>query len=209
VALLHQQRGVALLGLSPMARELFTKARLSGRSVIFASAHLGPWERVAASLVAAGVPLCTIARESYDPRFTRLYERLRGRHGVGVIWRERPGAATRIVRTLRTGGVLGVPMDLRSRVASLDCDFLGHPAPTAVGPARLALRTGACVIVGSVAPTSSGRLEVTATEIETVDITRDDWGVHTLTERINAELSSRILAIPHAWVWMHERWPDR
>ena len=31
----------------------------------------------------------TIARESYDPRLTRIYERLRSLHGVGVVWRNR------------------------------------------------------------------------------------------------------------------------
>ena len=54
------------------------QARREGRGVLFPSAHLGPWERVAPSLVACGVPLVTLARESYDPRFSRLYERLRG-----------------------------------------------------------------------------------------------------------------------------------
>ena len=58
----------------------------------------------------------TIARESYDPRLSRIYERLRGGHGVDVIWRARPGASARILRALRSGRVLGVPMDLRSRV---------------------------------------------------------------------------------------------
>ncbi len=27
-----------------------------------------------------------------------------------------------------------------------------------------------------------------------------------LTERINQELSRRILALPEQWVWMHPRW---
>ena len=150
------------------ARALIDEALREGRGVVFASAHLGPWERVAASLVAAGFPLTTIARESYDPRFTRLYERLRGSRGVRVVWRSPAPDARRnargdhragemaatvgIVRTLRRGGVLGVPMDLRSRVPSCETPFLGHAATTPVGPARIALRTGAAVVVGTVAP---------------------------------------------------------
>jgi Kdo2-lipid IVA lauroyltransferase/acyltransferase len=113
VALLRTDRPLVPLAVSEPSRELLEQARSEGRGVVFASAHLGPWERVAASLVAAGVPLVTLARESYDPRFSRLYERLRCAHGVQVVWRARPGAAGQIVRTLRSGGVLGVPMDLR------------------------------------------------------------------------------------------------
>ncbi len=222
VALLHPSRSPPSLPLSDQARVLLERARAEGRGIVFASAHLGPWERVAASLVAAGVPLVTVARESYDPRFSRMYESLRSAHGVRVVWRATPGAAMRIVRTLRAGGVLGMPMDLRARVSSLDVPFLGHDAPTAVGPARIALRTGAAVIVGTAAP-ATARAErepacltgdendmpdivVTATRIPTSDLPPGPQAIGELTSRINRELSHRIVALPHAWVWMHERW---
>lgn len=198
---------VTPLPLAPDALAAFDRARSEGRGVLFASAHLGPWERVAASLVAAGIPLVTIARESYDPRLSRIYDRLRASHGVDVIYRSRPGASARILRALRGGRVLGVPMDLRSRVPSCDAPFLGHAAPTPVGPARIALRAGCPVLVGTVAPDAHGALQVTVTPIDTTDLPTDGHGPLELTRRINLELSTRILALPHAWVWMHERWP--
>jgi len=200
LGLLHGE--LPMLPLDDAARDVFARARASGRGVVFASAHLGPWERVAGALVAAGVPLTTIARDAYDPRFTALYDRVRARQGVRSIYRGAPGAAARIVRTLRGGGVLGVPMDLRSRVPSIDAPFLGHAAPTPVGPARIALRTGAAVVVGSAAP-DGARLVVTATEIPTNDLAAD--AELDLTTRINDELSRRILAFPEGWVWMHRR----
>jgi KDO2-lipid IV(A) lauroyltransferase len=213
VALMRPKSG-PLLAVTPEARALIDEALREGRGVLFVSAHLGPWERVAASLVAAGVPLTTVARESYDPRFTRIYDRLRGAHGVRVVWRSgsRPLAATAgIVRTLRRGGVLGVPMDLQARVPSCESPFLGHPASTPVGPARIALRMGSAVIVGTVAPAGAS-LVITATRIPTTgpdgDLdSKSRAAERDLTTRINRELSRRILALPHAWVWMHERWP--
>jgi KDO2-lipid IV(A) lauroyltransferase len=211
VALLPPHAGPPPIPVADEARGLFEEARAEGRGVVFASAHLGPWERVAASLVAAGVPLVTIARESYDPRFSGLYDRLRARHGVRVLWRARPGTPARIVRTLRAGGVLGVPMDLRSRVPCIDAPFLGHDAPTPAGPARIALRAGAAVIVGTAAPAGgcgSDALVITATRIPTGDLARGPDGVRELTRRLNEELSKRILALPHGWVWMHERWRE-
>jgi KDO2-lipid IV(A) lauroyltransferase len=205
VALLRSPAdGGPLLEVTPEALAVLEAARGEGRGVIFASAHLGPWERVAASLVAAGLPFAALARESYDPRFSRLYERLRGARGVRLVWRSSArGGAAGILRTLRSGGVLGVPMDLRSRVPSCEAPFLGHLAPTPVGPARIALRTGAAVVVGTVAPGPSpgAPLVITATRIPTAAVTTVE-----LTARINRELSARIRALPHAWVWMHERW---
>jgi Kdo2-lipid IVA lauroyltransferase/acyltransferase len=206
--------GLPLLAVSREARDVLDEARREGRGVVFPSAHLGPWERVAASLVASGVPLVTLARESYDPRFSRLYDRLRTGQGVGVVWRSSPGAAARILRTLRAGHVLGAPMDLRSRVPSVGAPFLGHEAPTAVGPARLALRARAPVVVGTAAPQGAQRNTsgngspwcVTATRIPTGDLDCSEEAAAELTARINGELSRRILAMPHAWVWMHDRW---
>jgi KDO2-lipid IV(A) lauroyltransferase len=196
------------LAITGPAREVLHGALAEGRGVVFASAHLGPWEGVAASLVAAGFPLVALARESYDPRFSELYRRIRAAHGVRVLWRAAPGAAARILRTLRGGGLLGIPMDLRSRVPSCDAPFLGHDAPTPVGPARIALRSGAPVVVGTAAPGPAGGLVVTATRIASGDLRADDAGARELTARINAELSRRILDLPDAWVWMHERWRD-
>jgi KDO2-lipid IV(A) lauroyltransferase len=205
LALLHGAR-FEPLDLEPCATAVLQEARAEGRGIIFVSAHLGPWERVAGSLVAAGFPLTTVARAAYDPRFTRLYDRLRASLGVEVVYRGTPGATARLLRTLKDGRLLGVPMDLQSRVASIEAPFLGHPAPTAIGPARIALRTGAPVVVGTVAPDPSGRLLLSATRIETRDLARSAACELLLTTRINDELSARILALPDEWVWMHPRW---
>lgn len=176
-----------------------------GRGVLFVSAHLGPWEQVAASVVAAGFPLTTIARESYDPRLTSIYDALRGRHGVRSIYRGAAGASLRAVRHLRGGGVLGIVMDLKSRVPSISVPFLGHAAPTAVGPARLALRSGARVVVASAAPAANDALCVTVTSIDSSDLHVGADGERELTRRLNEEISRRIRALPDRWVWMHPR----
>lgn len=186
------------------ALEVLETAGAEGRGVVFASAHLGPWERVAGSLVARGVPLVVVARESYDPRLTRVYDALRERLGVTSIYRGGATAGIRIVRALRGGAVLGVPMDLRTRVPSADVPFLGLRAPTALGPARLALRTGAAVVVGSV-ERRRGRLVVTATRLRTPRASPGKGAVLALTRRINDELSRRILTAPDEWPWMHDR----
>lgn len=189
------------ISLEEGALELLQSARDEGRGVIFASAHLGPWERVAASLVSAGVPLVTMAREAYDPRLTEVLVRLRERHGVRAIFRGSPGAAARILRTLKQGGVLGMPMDLASRVPSIEAPFLGIAAPTPVGPARLALRTGAAVVVGTFASPGVVRMR----RIETNDLRADEAGEQELSRRLNAEISERILSMPEHWPWMHDR----
>ncbi|MFO0735882.1 MAG: lysophospholipid acyltransferase family protein [Labilithrix sp.] len=187
-------RARAPLPFAPGSRDVLASAIAEGRGVVFASAHLGPWEHVAASLVAHGIPLTAVAREPYDPRFVALYARLR--QGVRTVYRGADGAGVALVRVLRRGGVLGIPMDLASRVASVEVPFLGRPARTAVGPARLAIRTGAALVVGTATPEGAlffERIPPSDDEIE-------------LTARINVALGERIRAWPEAWLWMHDRW---
>jgi KDO2-lipid IV(A) lauroyltransferase len=186
------------------SREVLEQALAKGRGVIFASAHLGPWERVAGSLVKHGFSLTTVARESYDPRFMRIYERIRRGQGVKVVYRGASSSGRKMVRTLRQGGVLGLPMDLCSRVPSIRAPFLGIPAMTPVGPARLAIRTGAPVVVGT-AIRDGGGLLLRVTAIATPE-DGGDAGEADLTRRLNDELSARILEFKEGWVWMHPRW---
>lgn len=180
-------------------RAILSDALAEGRGVVLPSAHLGPWERVASTLVAAGFPLVALVRESYDARFDRWMARLRARGGVGTIPRGRPGAAASILRTLRAGKVLGAPMDLRSRVPSVDVPFFGVPAPTAVGPARIAIRARAPVVVATVERQPDGALALTCTRLEAID------DATALTARINEELTRRIATAPELWPWMHPR----
>jgi Kdo2-lipid IVA lauroyltransferase/acyltransferase len=208
VALLSPRHALAPLPIHPRSRKILDSALAEGKGVVFVSAHLGPWERVAGSLVAAGIPLTTLAREGYDPRFTKLFEKLRQKLGVEAIYRGSPGAPVRIVRALRRGRLLGAPMDLESRVPSVVCPFLGSPARTAVGPARIALRTGAAVVVGTVAPAGAGGLQITATRLDTTGHDGGPEGERALTMALNEELSRRIRAFPTGWVWMHPRWPS-
>lgn len=185
------------------SRDVLRAALDEGRGVILPSAHLGPWERLAATLVAAEFPLTAIVRESYDPRFDRIVDGARARSGVLTIARGAPGAGARIVRALRSCRVLGIPMDLRTRAESVTVPLLGGAAPTAVGPARIALRTGAPVVVCTVEPDEDGALGVTCTRIVTSDLSSTDEVA--LTARINAELDRRIRRTPDRWMWMHGR----
>jgi Kdo2-lipid IVA lauroyltransferase/acyltransferase len=169
---------------------------------IFVTAHLGPWERMAAVLAAHGYPTTTVARTSYDPRFQKVYDRLRNQHGVRVLYRPSPGFEKRLIRALRHGQMVGFLVDLGGRqVRTSTVPWFGeHGFPTPEGPARLALRLRIPVLVGTPAP-HGGQLKVA---IEAIPIDRflpDD--VQGLTEFLAAKLAERIRNMPWLWPWMH------
>jgi Kdo2-lipid IVA lauroyltransferase/acyltransferase len=188
------------------SRQILSRALGCGRGVVYATGHLGPWERMAALLASVGFPITTIARESYDPRFHPLvYERLRTARNVQAIYRDQPGASFAMVRTLRKGRVLGFPMDLPGRVPTMPVMLLGQASRLPVGPARIALRTAAPVVVGTPAPGNGGSacLEIRISAIPTGDLHPSEAGERILTQRIADALTGRIEALPTHWPWMH------
>ena len=190
----------ALLELTPNARSVLDAALAEGGGVVLVSAHLGPFERVARTL-AAHAPLTVVTRESYDPRFDALYTRLRP---YRTLPRGAKGAGVRMFRVLKTGGVLGIPMDLRTRAPSVGVRFLGQDdVPMASGPARLSLRTGAACVVATAAPTPDGDLVVDVARIDRPHGGGDP--VVLLTQAFATALEARIRAIPTEWPWMHAR----
>jgi KDO2-lipid IV(A) lauroyltransferase len=53
-----------------------------------------------------------------------------------------------VLKTLKSGGVVGILADLTTRDEGVFCDFFGTSACTTAGVATLALRTGALVVPG-------------------------------------------------------------
>ena len=175
------------------------EASAGGKGVVFATAHLGPIDRMAALVAASGFRVATLARESYDPRLTALYDRVRGGRGIESIYRGRPGAELAVVRALRRGNLVGFPMDLPGRgMAHIEVPFLGGTQRMAAGRASIALRTGANLVVGTPSRGEGDGLVVT---VERVNIEAGD-GVEQLTRRVAERLDRRIRGLPERWPWM-------
>jgi KDO2-lipid IV(A) lauroyltransferase len=194
------ERAGRTLALDPEGREVLRRAFAEGRGVVFVSAHLGPWERLAAVLAESGFPVVTVARESYDPRLTGVYDRLRAPRGVRSIYRGRPGAPVAIARELRAGRGVGFLIDLPSRVPCARCRLFGADADLPLGAARIALARGAAVVVGTTSPGRTIRIS----RIDSSGLAGHD-GERTLMDRLAAELDARIRAAPEDWLGLFAR----
>jgi KDO2-lipid IV(A) lauroyltransferase len=185
------------------SRRALDLALAAGRGVVFATGHIGNWELMAVELARLGYPISTVAKESYDPRFTRLIERFRARFDVRAIYRGRPGAATAMLRALKQNRLLGLLIDQDTSVPSVFVPFFGRPAKTPVGAASLALRADAEVVVGSIRRRADGSHAI---QIERCELPPDETAA---TARLTAALEARIRRRPSQWVWIHERWKSR
>ncbi|MCP4674566.1 MAG: lysophospholipid acyltransferase family protein [Deltaproteobacteria bacterium] len=197
----HRSRNtVPQIVIPEASRQALDRALAEDKGVIFVTGHIGNWELMALTLAGLGYPISTVAKESYDSRFTRLIDRFRKRSGVEAIYRGQPGASAAMLRTLRKNRVLGFLIDQDTRVPGTFVPFFGRLAHTPVGPAVFALRSGAPVVVGSIRRTVNG--------CHIVEITRclipED--VDAATAELTRQLESRIRRHPSQWVWFHRRW---
>ena len=182
--------------------DLLEKARSRGKGVIVLTGHMGSWE-IAGAFVALSQPnLAVVARDLYDERLNALLNGFRARFNLKVF----DNTDTRgILRHLKYGGILGVLVDQYSRrVASVPIPFFGKPAPTPVGPVRLAERTGAAIMMGFLTRTNGGyRLALEKLEAGN-DGVAERW-----LETFNLRLEAALRENPEQWVWMHDRWAVR
>ncbi|HET7408737.1 MAG TPA: lysophospholipid acyltransferase family protein, partial [Paracoccaceae bacterium] len=119
--------------------------------------------------------------------------------GRPVLQKGRQGTR-RLVRHVEQGGFVLILVDQRTTGAPL-IDFLGHPAETATTAARLALKTGAALIlVRATRDAEARRFEV---EFEP-PVTGDD--PQAIMGQVNRRIGAWIEERPEQWFWFHRRW---
>jgi Kdo2-lipid IVA lauroyltransferase/acyltransferase len=181
------------------------RAATAGRGVILFTGHCGNWEWMASAIALEGFEMNVIAREIDETRFNDYIVAARSRFGVETIGRGSESSAREIIRTLRSGKILGVLIDQNIRTEVVRVPFFGHDAPTPIGPAKLAVRSGAMVIAGFI-ERHQGRHRIRFEQaIDTTEI-RDPVEI---TRRMTEAIEDQIRRVPEQWVWMHDRWRPR
>jgi len=118
-----------------------------GRGVLLLSSHLSNFDLAGLAVGSMGFPIQMLSLANPEAGFHLLnYLRAKGGFEVTPITSESLRAA---IRRLKSGGVVLTGMDRPIPGDRELIEFFGRPAYLPVGPARLALMTGALVIMGS------------------------------------------------------------
>lgn len=136
--------------------DLVAEAFSTGTGVIFVGAHFGAIELPALILASwAGKPATAPMETVGDPPLQRFFARSRTAVGVRLVGLE--SARHELRSALERGEPVGLVGDRDIAGGGHLTPFFGHPAPLPVGPALLAIETGAPVYVASVRRTGIGR----------------------------------------------------
>jgi lauroyl/myristoyl acyltransferase len=171
--------------------------------LIFAVAHIGNNEAVAAGIADRGWPISVVADDSAFPEMFELLRRQRESWGVRIIaWRN----LREIYSVLRRREMLGLLIDWGYREDGIPVRLFDAWTTLPAGPATLAARTGSRILTISIRRGSDGRFDIRWTEpievasSEPADLVR-------ATQAMADGLQAAIGAAPEQWYNFKPIWP--
>ncbi len=185
--------------------ESLREAARGGRGVLLVSGHIGNWELVSLRAAREGIPVAVVARPMRTRRFEGRIIAMRARGGVHTILRGRPGSSVAAYRWLARGGMLGCIMDRASTGKRMLVPFLGRGTYLPLGPATLACRTGAAVVIGTAMRRDDGRARLRFERLDTADVA----GPTELVRIIALAIETAVRRTPRQWLWIYRNQPER
>jgi KDO2-lipid IV(A) lauroyltransferase len=188
--------------------EHMSAALAEGRGVLAITAHYSAWELIPRAVSQLGHNVGVVTRKLGRGGMVSYIDSLRSRHGTVTV--DRGGGIARLMRVLRDNTAVGILIDQDTMGVESDfVDFMGLPARTPVGPARLALRFDIPVLTLHISRREGGGYVV---EIDP-PLGLSEYGGEDGYIRLTASLTKRIEEWiendPEQWVWIHERWARR
>lgn len=171
--------------------------------ILLVSGHHGVWE-AATNILSFVRPMIAIARTLNNKFIARWMKKHHFRGPVTVIDKNH-GFTPDVMRQWKSErAAMTILMDQHTS-KGMKLTFLGRPARTFTSAARLAIRSGVPIVVGSfvrVAPYSYRLVGG-----EPVRFAKDT-DLAEATQLLNDRLSEVIRKYPEQYLWMHRRWRD-
>ena len=177
-----------------------------GKGAIVFLSHFGNWELLAL-VYGALIPdqAKAIAFPLKNRYLNTLTSQYRERLSLKLITRRR--AVRETLRALRENFAVGFFADQNAGREGVFVDFFGKPASAVRGPATLALKTGAPLLLSMDIRQPDDRHHVIITPEIELEISGDlDQDVQTNTAHILKILETYIRQYPDQWLWTHNRW---
>ncbi|MET9340584.1 phosphatidylinositol mannoside acyltransferase [Nonomuraea sp. NPDC003804] len=119
-----------------------------GRGVVLALPHMGNWDQSGAWLVGCGHPFTTVAERLKPESLFRRYVAFREGLGMEVLPLTGGDGHTFgvLAQRVRKGGIVCLPAERDLTKGGVEVEFFGATTKVPVGPALLAVKTGAALL---------------------------------------------------------------
>jgi lauroyl/myristoyl acyltransferase len=188
--------------------EHIATAIAAGKGLVLALPHLGNWDEAGAWLSGQGYTVTVVAEPLEPPELYEWFVHTRGQLGMRVIPLS-PTAGAEVLRALRANHVVCLLCDRDLTGDGVEVEFLGERTTLPAGPATLALRSGAPLVVVGCYFRPHGCHEIRI--LEPIDTERKGR-IRDDVERVTQDLAHRfeqlIRAQPEHWHLMQPNWPS-
>lgn len=179
-----------------------------GQGVLLVASHLGNWELQGAVLSRLGVPLIAVAKRHSNPLVDAWVRERRVRFSAPTLYRHE--SRQLLPELIGSGKAIALVADQDAGGRGIFVRFFGRPASTNVGPAYLALSTGAPLFASRMTRQRDGRhrLEI----IGPIALPSNSAGgeksamLLALTQQWSDILEGWVREDPEQWFWVHNRW---
>jgi KDO2-lipid IV(A) lauroyltransferase len=178
-------------------------AQRAGRGAILLTGHYGHFELLGAWLGRIH-PVDFVVKPLSNPGVEAMLAGWRVDAGVGSI--PLGAGLRRVFEALRANRWVAMLADQDARSHGAFVPFFGRRCSTPKGPAELAIRTGAPIIMGFPHRAADGRHTLDVHPPLELPDRRAPGAVETLTARHTAMLEGEVRKEPAPWFWLHRRW---
>jgi Kdo2-lipid IVA lauroyltransferase/acyltransferase len=187
-------------------KQLILKRFNEGNGVILLSAHFGNWEYIAASVSAQiNLPLYAIVKSQRNPYVNQWMNAAREKWlnkvvPLGMSVRE-------IFKQLKEKRVVAMVADQRGPSDGIRVNLFGMRTSVYPGPAMLALKTKAPIIIGLNVRQKDNSYKVFFEEVCMENLPeKDEDKIIEISQRHTEFLERYVRQYPEQWLWMHKRW---
>jgi KDO2-lipid IV(A) lauroyltransferase len=186
--------------------ERFEEAVAAGRGAIAVLPHFGNWDAAGRAMAAFGLPVVSVAERLRPARLDRLFRAQRAALGMDIVGLEDEGVGRRLGAALAANRIVALVADRDLTGGGIEVEMFGAPRRLPVGPALLALTTGAQLLIAAPHQTPDGwRCTVTGpVEVPSTGSRRGD--VVALTRELATRLEAVIASDPTDWHMFQPAW---
>lgn len=169
--------------------------------ILIVSSHHGVWE-AATNILSFARPMIAIARVQNNPLVAKWMKKHHFRGPVTIVDKNHGFTSAVIRKWQAEKSAMTILMDQHAG-NDVVLDFLGRPAETYTTAARLAIKTGLPMAVGSFVRIAPYRYRLVGGDPIWVAKGSD---LEATTQLLNDRLGAAIRQYPEQYLWVHRRW---